>query len=62
MYSTLSVLQSDLREVLEHPISLEPRDVLVQEKVALSFLPFFMSRGLGTRTPYTSKNHSSATL
>jgi hypothetical protein len=49
VYSTLGVLQSDLREVLEHPISLEPRDGLIQEKVTLSFLPFFDVKGFGYR-------------
>ena len=32
---------------MEHPVGFQARDVLVEEKVALSFLPFLYFQGLG---------------
>ncbi len=47
MHSALSVLESDLRKVLEHPVSFESWDVLVEKKVAIPFLPFLDVKGFG---------------
>jgi hypothetical protein len=47
MHGALSILERDVRKVLKHPVGLQARDVLVEKKVALPFLPLLNVKGLG---------------
>jgi hypothetical protein len=54
MHSALSVFERDVRKVLKHPVGLQARDVLVEKKVTLPFLPFLDLGGFGHgHTVYT---------